>query len=197
MPPTLTPQLRRLAPAARRPGTPGKRAAAERAAWTSPRAAAGAAGAGTGGGNAGGGFGYRLKNGAVVPCMAPPYGALVALNVNTGDLAWSVPLGINEDFAELGDVGVKSGIRNIGGSIATASGLVFIGATVDRRFRAFDAKTGKELWTAELPANGYATPITYMGKDGAQYVVIAAAGGGPASRGGPTSDALVAFRLVR
>jgi len=122
---------------------------------------------------------------------------MVAVNVNTGDIAWSVPLGINEDFAELGEVGIKSGIRNIGGSIATAGGLVFIGATVDRRFRAFDAKTGKELWVTELPANGNATPATYMGKDGAQYVVIAAAGGGPAARGGPTSDALVAFKLAK
>src|SRR5438309_4921980 len=95
----------------------------------------------------------------------------------------SVPLGLNEELAELGEVGLKSGIRNIGGSIATASGLVFIGATVDHKFRAFDAKTGKELWVADLQANGNATPITFMGKDGAQYVVIPAAGGGPAARG--------------
>ena len=74
---------------------------------------------------------------------------------------------------------------------------MFIGATVDRRFRAFDAKTGKEFWVTELPANGNATPITYMGKDGAQYVVIAAAGGGPAARGLPVSDALVAFKLAK
>src|ERR1041384_1876496 len=113
----------------------------------------------------------------------------------TGNTAWSVPLGINEELAELGEVGLKSGIRNIGGSIATASGLVFIGATVDRRFRAFDAKTGKELWVTELPANGNATPITYMGKDGVQYVVIVAAGGGPAARGMATSDSVIAFKL--
>jgi len=121
---------------------------------------------------------------------------LVAVDANSGDIAWSVPLGINEELAEFGDAGLKSGIRNIGGSIATASGLVFIGATVDRRFRAFDAKTGKELWVTELPANGNATPITYMGKDGAQYVVIAAAGGGPAARNMTTSDAVVAFKLA-
>ena len=74
---------------------------------------------------------------------------------------------------------------------------MFIGATNDHRFRAFDAKTGKELWVAELPASGHATPMTYMGKDGAQYVVIAAGGGGPAGGGLPISDALVAFKLAR
>ena len=152
---------------------------------------------GGGGGGGAGGFAYRLPSGASVPCIAPPYGALVAVNANTGDIAWSVPLGINEEFKELGDVGLKAGIRNIGGNIATASGLVFIGATVDRRFRAFDARTGKELWVTELPANGFATPVTYMGKDGAQYVAIAAAGGGPAARGLPVSDALVAYKLAQ
>ncbi|HET9830624.1 MAG TPA: ThuA domain-containing protein [Vicinamibacterales bacterium] len=158
-------------------------------------------GAGAGGGRGGGGgggtgaFSYRLPSGKTVSCVAPPYGSLVAVDANSGDIAWSVPLGINEELAELGEVGLKSGIRNIGGSIATASGLVFIGATVDRRFRAFDAKTGKELWVTELPANGNATPITYMGKDGAQYVVIAAGGGGPAARNMAVSDSVVAFKL--
>jgi glucose dehydrogenase len=154
-------------------------------------------GRGAGGGRGGGvgAFAYRLPSGKTVPCIAPPYGALVAVDVNTGDIAWSVPLGLNEELAELGEPGLKSGIRSIGGSIATASGLVFIGATVDRRFRAFDARTGKELWVTDLPANGHATPITYMGKDGAQYVVIAAGGGGPAARGMAVSDALMAYKL--
>jgi quinoprotein glucose dehydrogenase len=133
-----------------------------------------------------------------VPCYAPPYGALVAVDVNKGEVAWSSTLGINESLAELGDVGLKSGTKNLGGNIATASGLVFIGATNDRRIRAFDAKTGAELWVAELPAGGYATPITYLGKDGMQYVVIAASGGGPASTATtPISDALMAFRLPK
>jgi glucose dehydrogenase len=161
------------------------------------RGGAGGRGGGGEGGSGGGAgaFAYRLPSGKTVPCMAPPYGALVAVDMNTGDIAWSVPLGINEELAELGEVGLKSGIRNIGGSIATASGLVFIGATVDRRFRAFDAKTGKELWVTELPANGNATPITYMGNDGVQYVVIAAGGGGPAARNMAVSDSLVAYKL--
>jgi glucose dehydrogenase len=149
------------------------------------------------GGAAGGsGFSYRLPSGATVPCYAPPYGALVAIDANKGEIAWSVPLGLNEALAELGPVGLNSGTANVGGSIATASGLVFIGATTDHRFRAFDAKTGKELWVSDVPADAHATPMTYMGKDGAQYVVIAAAGGGPLDHGLQVSDALVAFKLA-
>ena len=120
------------------------------------------------------------------------------MDVNKGEIAWSSTLGINEALAELGDAGLKSGTKNLGGNIATAGGLVFIGATNDRRFRAFDAKTGKELWAGELPAGGHATPVTYLGKDGMQYVVIAASGGGPASTPSlPISDSLVAFRLPK
>ena len=158
-------------------------------------AAPGRRGGGGQGGRGGGGFSFRLPSGASVPCYAPPYGALVAVDVNRGEIAWTVPLGLNHTLAELGDLGLKTGTRNLGGNISTASGLVFIGAANDRRFRAFDAKTGAELWSAELPASGHATPITYMGKDGKQYVVTAAAGGTSAGGGLPISDALVAFRL--
>jgi quinoprotein glucose dehydrogenase len=131
-----------------------------------------------------------------MPCWAPPYGELVAVNVNTGKIAWKSTLGIQENLAaDLGENGVKVGTRNLGGSIATASGLIFIGATNDRRFRAFDAKSGAELWSATLPASGHSTPVTYMGKDGAQYVVIPASGGTSIGGGLPISDALVAFKL--
>ena len=131
-----------------------------------------------------------------MPCWAPPYGELVAVNVNTGEIAWKSTLGIQESLAaDLGDKGVKVGTRNLGGSIATAGGLVFIAATNDRRFRAFDAKTGAELWSATLPASGHSTPMTYMGKDGAQYVVIPASGGTSVGGGLPIADALVAFKL--
>jgi quinoprotein glucose dehydrogenase len=119
------------------------------------------------------------------------------VDVNKGEIAWKSTLGINESLAELGEIGLKSGTRNIGGNISTASGLVFIGATADRRFRAFDAKTGAELWTADLPASGFATPVTYLGKDGMQYVAIPAAGGTALGRDQPVSDALVAFRLPK
>jgi quinoprotein glucose dehydrogenase len=159
----------------------------------------GAPGGGRGGGGFRGGnaFSYKLPDGGSVPCYAPPYGALVAVDVNKGEIAWTSTLGINESLASMGDLGLKTGTRNLGGSIATASGLVFIAATNDHRIRAFDAKTGKELWVAELPASGHATPMTYLGKDGAQYVVIAASGGTAIGGGLPISDSLVAYRLPK
>jgi glucose dehydrogenase len=110
------------------------------------------------------------------PCQQPPWGVLTAVNANTGDIAWQVPLG---EFPELTAKGVpKTGAPNMGGSIATAGGLVFIGATIDNMFRAFDAKTGKELWKAEMSAAGQAIPITFMGANGKQYVAMMASGGG-------------------
>jgi glucose dehydrogenase len=129
------------------------------------------------------------------PCQRPPWGELVAVNVNTGDLAWKVPLGV---YPELIAKGIPpTGTPNLGGPIATAGGLVFIGASKDRRFRAFDATTGKELWYVELEAQAAATPMTFMGKDGKQYVVVAAGGPGDTDRGGTEQypQKLVAFAL--
>ena len=111
-----------------------------------------------------------------LPCIKPPWERLFAVNVNTGDIAWQVPLGITE--------GLPAGKQNTGragafaGPIATAGGLVFIGATSDSRFRAFDSKTGKELWVAKLDYSATAVPITYQGKNGKQYVAIVASGPG-------------------
>ena len=94
------------------------------------------------------------------PCQQPPWGELVAVNANTGDIAWRVPLG---SFEELDALGVPAtGTLNRGGPIATAGGLVFIAASQDARFRAFDARTGKVLWVADLTENGRAVPITYL-----------------------------------
>jgi len=129
------------------------------------------------------------------PCQQPPWGELVAVNVNTGDIAWKIPFGI---YPELVAKGIPpTGTPNLGGPIATASGLVFIGATKDARFRAFDARTGKELWYAQLEAAGGATPMTFMGRNGVQYIVIAAGGPGDTDRGGSEmySQKLVAFAL--
>ena len=100
--------------------------------------------------------------------------------MNTGDIAWRVPLG---SFEELDKAGVPpTGTPHRGGPIATAGGLVFIAASQDARFRAFDARTGKVLWTADLTENGRAVPITYQGKSGRQYVAIMAGGGMPVAR---------------
>ena len=142
-------------------------------------------------------FAYKMPDGTSVPCAPPPYGQLTAVDVNTGEIAWTSTLGLNESLASLGDIGLHSGTRSLGGNISTASGLIFIAATNDHRFRAFDAKTGKELWVTELPASGHSTPVTYMGKDGSQYVVIAASGGTAVGSGLPISDSLVAYKLPR
>jgi quinoprotein glucose dehydrogenase len=127
-----------------------------------------------------------------LPCTNPPFGELVAVNANTGEIAWHEPLGIVEELEAKGVH--NTGALNMGGSIATAGGLVFIAATNDSRFRAFDAKTGKQLWVEKLEANGHSVPITYQGKDGRQYVVIAAGGG--SFWGAPTSDAVEGFALA-
>jgi quinoprotein glucose dehydrogenase len=127
-----------------------------------------------------------------VPCQNPPFGELVAVDLASGDIAWRSVLGRIE---ALEAIGVRdTGSVNLGGSIATAGGLVFIGATNDSRFRAFDSKTGKLLWETKLEASGHTSPITYMGRDGRQYVAIMAAGGG-AFLGGGLSNTLVAFAL--
>ena len=125
------------------------------------------------------------------PCQAPPWGEMAAVNVNTGEIAWKVPFGIVEELVAKGVH--NTGAPNMGGSISTAGGLVFIGATNDRRFRAFDGKTGKVLWETRLEAGAYATPITYRGKNGKQYVAVVAAGGGYYDR--EPGDSLVVFAL--
>ena len=128
-----------------------------------------------------------------IPCSAGPFGELVALDVNKGEVAWKVPLGF---FQTLKDKGFdKTGTLNIGGSIATAGGVIFIGATIDCRFRAFESKTGKQLWETELPACAHVTPMTFLGKDGRQYVVVAA-GGGSFLGAAPGSN-ILAFALPR
>jgi quinoprotein glucose dehydrogenase len=106
-------------------------------------------------------------------CLRPPWAQLVAVNANTGDIVWRSTLGLNERL--------PAGKQNVGGSgsagpTVTAGGLVFVGATGDGRFRAFDAKTGKELWVTRLTGTGNANPMTYTGKNGKQYVAISAGG---------------------
>jgi quinoprotein glucose dehydrogenase len=107
-------------------------------------------------------------------CQQPPWGTLTAIDVERGAIAWQSSLGVSD---KLPAERAKTGRPNVGGSIATAGGLVFIGATDDARFRAFDSSTGAELWAVKLPAAAHATPITYQGKEGKQYVAIVATGG--------------------
>jgi len=114
------------------------------------------------------------------PCNQPPWGELIAIDLNGGDIAWRIPLGIAEDLEAKGLK--NTGAVNLGGSIATASGLLFIAATNDSRLRAFDSKTGKLLWEAVLEGSGNNNPITYRGRDGKQYVAVVAGGSGRAAR---------------
>jgi quinoprotein glucose dehydrogenase len=129
------------------------------------------------------------------PCQQPPWGTLSAVNLNTGEIVWQVPLGVVD---ELEAKGVHStGSQNLGGSIVTAGGLVFIASTTDRRFRAFDSRTGSQLWETRLEANGHATPMTFQGKkSGKQFVVLAAGGGGFLRQlSSVLSDSVVAYSL--
>jgi quinoprotein glucose dehydrogenase len=125
------------------------------------------------------------------PAIVPPWGTLNAIDLNTGKYLWKIPLG---EYPELEAKGIhNTGSDNYGGPIVTASGLLFIGATVfDQKFHAFDSHTGKLLWETELPFSGLATPATYM-VNGKQYVVIAS-GGGQSSRK-PSGGIYIAFTL--
>jgi quinoprotein glucose dehydrogenase len=106
------------------------------------------------------------------PCQQPPWGELAAINYNTGDIAWRVPFG-RVDALEAKGI-MNTGAFNKGGSVATAGGLLFIGATYDQRFHAYESKTGKLLWEVKLAANAEANPITYSGANGKQNVVVEA-----------------------
>jgi quinoprotein glucose dehydrogenase len=127
-----------------------------------------------------------------VPCSPPPWGSVVAVDLSTGKIKWETPLG---DIRNL-DPKLKSlpsplmGLPNLGGPIATAGGLVFIGAAMDHFIRAFDVETGRELWKGELPAGARATPMTYV-MNGRQFVVVAAGGNEDWGKG----DSIVAFAL--
>ncbi|WP_263141614.1 membrane-bound PQQ-dependent dehydrogenase, glucose/quinate/shikimate family [Pseudomonas sp. RIT-PI-AD] len=130
------------------------------------------------------------------PCKAPPWGQLAAVDLDNRQLAWRHDVGTTRDTGPFGlhlNLPFPTGIFNIGGNINTRSGLIFMGATADDYLRAFEASSGRELWKTRLPAGGQATPMTYLGRDGRQYVVIAAGGhGGLQTRSG---DYLKAYAL--
>lgn len=127
-----------------------------------------------------------------LPCHAPPWGHITAIDLNSRQILWKHPLGTSSDVAPMG-IAVP-GIFSIGGPITTASGLAFIAASFDDYLRAFDLRNGKELWRGRLPAGGQATPMTYTsGRTGRQYVVIAA--GGHGFLGSTPGDYVMAFAL--
>jgi quinoprotein glucose dehydrogenase len=125
------------------------------------------------------------------PCSKPPWGGLTAVDLVTGEIVWDVSLGSIERELPI-EIEWNLGVPNIGGPIATGGGLIFIAATIDRLFRAFDLTTGKQLWRADLPASAHATPMTYQ-VGGRQFVVIVA--GGHYELPGPRADAVIAYAL--
>ena len=133
-----------------------------------------------------------------IPCQRPPYGYLAAVDLKSRQLLWQHPLGNASNSGPFGlalGLPFRLGTPNIGGSVVTAGGVIFIAATQDKYFRAIDEKTGRTLWETKLPAGGHATPMTYLGADGRQYVLIAAGGSGGFGTG--NSDSLIAYRLKR
>ena len=138
---------------------------------------------------------FLLAPGSGLPCTPPPWGTMVAIRAATGEVAWQTPLGQFPGTERLPEAPSWGSIA-LGGPIVTAGGLVLAAGTLDAAIYAFDAESGKPLWKGTLPTSARATPMTYRGPDGRQYVVIAAGGHG-LPQGAPLGDALVAFALAR
>ncbi len=129
-----------------------------------------------------------------LPCTPPPWGSLVSIDLRRNRIVWQVPLGSTEGIGPWFLPSRDFGTPNMGGPIATAGDLVFVGAAMDSYFRAFDLETGRELWKYHLPAGGQATPMTYRaGRNQRQYLVISA--GGHGGLGTPRGDYVIAFAL--
>jgi membrane-bound PQQ-dependent dehydrogenase (glucose/quinate/shikimate family) len=138
-----------------------------------------------------------FMSGLEMPCQEPPFGYLTAIDLKTRKIVWNRTLGDARNSGPLSTplgLPLPLGAPNIGGSLTTASGLIFIGATQDEMFRAIDTRTGKVLWQQKLPASGHAAPMSYRGRDGRQYVLIAAGGRSLRDKGG---DHFIAYRLKR
>jgi quinoprotein glucose dehydrogenase len=130
-----------------------------------------------------------------MPCNPPPWGQLHAIDMHDGHELWAVPLGTTQDMMPFSQYILgTTGTPTLGGPVITAGGLVFIGATMDHYLRAFDAKTGKQVWQARLPASASATPMTYVWK-GRQVVVVAVGGSSMVGNRGTGDDTLIAFAL--
>lgn len=140
----------------------------------------------------------QFASGLGVPCIAPPWGRMVGVDLNTGKTEWMRRTGTSKNLKTSFlpgrfPIGLPMGMVAHGGPLVTAGGVVFHGATADNFIRAYDINTGELLWQTELPAGGQATPSTYMGDDGKQYVIISA--GGHGSLGTTLGDSVIAFRL--
>jgi quinoprotein glucose dehydrogenase len=129
-----------------------------------------------------------------IPCQAPPWGYIAGVDLKTGKTVWQHKNGTVEDLSAL-PLPFKLGVPNIGGPITTAGGVAFLSGTLDYYVRAYDVTTGRQLWRDRLPAGGQATPMSYQGADGRQYVVVVA--GGHGSTGTKAGDAIIAYALPK
>jgi quinoprotein glucose dehydrogenase len=135
-----------------------------------------------------------LRSPIGIPCTAPPWATIDAIDLAAGKILWSVPLGTSRDLAPFPFWWIK-GVPGTGGPSVTSSGLVFIGAALERAFRAYDLATGEELWKVRLPTSANSVPMTYqLREDGRQFVVVAV-GGHWGSDVNPAGDHIMAFAL--
>jgi quinoprotein glucose dehydrogenase len=138
----------------------------------------------------------QFRSGIGLPCQTPPWGLMVGVDLTTGKTAWMRRNGTVKDQKIAGftwPIPLPMGIIAHGGTLATAGGVSFTAATLDNYIRAYNMKTGEKLWQARLPAGGQATPMTYRGQDGKQYVVLAA--GGHGAIGTTPGDSVIAYTL--
>ena len=127
-----------------------------------------------------------------LPCQQPPWGYVAAADLSTGEVIWQHRNGTVRDLSPI-PLPFEMGVPAIGGPIATGGGVAFHSGTLDYYVRAFDVTTGAELWRERLPAGGQATPMTFQGEDGRQYVVVVA--GGHGSTGTKAGDSVIAYAL--
>ena len=135
---------------------------------------------------------YPFMSKLQLPCQQPPWGYIAAADLTTGEVTWMRKNGTVRDSSPL-PLPFEMGVPNLGGPLLTASRLAFLSSTLDYYLRAYDVMTGKEIWKARLPAGGQATPMTYIGADGRQYIVVAA--GGHGSLGTKAGDDVIAYAL--
>ena len=129
-----------------------------------------------------------------LPCQAPPWGFVAGVDLVSGEVIWKHRNGTVRDVAPI-PLPFRMGVPNLGGPLITAGGVAFLSGTLDYYLRAYDLTTGEQLWQGRLPAGGQATPMSYTGSDGRQYIVVAA--GGHGSLGTKAGDAVIAYALPR
>jgi quinoprotein glucose dehydrogenase len=129
-----------------------------------------------------------------VPCQAPAWGYVAGIDLTTAKVVWKHKNGTTRDSSPI-PIGMKLGVPSMGGSMVTAGGVGFLSGTLDQYLRAYDVKSGKELWSSRLPAGGQATPMSYTGKDGQQYVLATV--GGHGSLGTKMGDYIIAYKLSK